>query len=158
MVRSGFFEHFVGWCHEVLILRYFLEVGFRVDVKRFLEDFRESGIDVFLYKSFCFIVAEIEVERAEKGLEGIGDDIGISVPPSKKLPLGDEDIILKTEFESDGGEVLSANERAPDVGEFSFRLRRIRMEEDFGRDELQNSIPEELETFVAFCHMDDIFI
>lgn len=98
MVRSGLGEHFVGRSGEVLVLGDLLEVRLRIHVEGFLEDIREGGEYVFLHEGFRCTVSEIEVERSEECLEGIGDDVGIGISSSEEFAFGDEYIILETEL------------------------------------------------------------
>lgn len=158
MVRSGLGEHFVGRGASVLRLGDFLEIGFRVHIELLLEDFRKGRVDVFFHEGFRMSISKIEIERSEEGLERIRDDVRIGIPPGEELSFGNEDIILKAEPKPYGCEILPSDERTADVGEFSFRLGRIGMEEEFRGDELENRVSEEFETLVGFGRMDNVLV
>ncbi len=158
VIRTRFSEHIISRCSIVLCLRDFLEVGFWVYIELFVENLAKCGIDIFLHKFFRFEVSEVEIEGSEECLKRIRDYIRVGIPSGKQLTLGDENIVLEMEGKSDGCEVFPTNEGTTYIGQFSLWFFRVCIEKQFRGYELENSISEKLQAFVALWDVYDIFI
>lgn len=158
VIRTGFSEYFVGRGRIVLCLGYLLEIGFRVDIELFFEYLFKRGVYVLLHKLLGLAVSEVEIEGSEECFECIRDYVRIGIPSGKQFTLGYEDIVLEMESETYGCEVFTTNEGTAYIGQFSLWFLRIGVEEEFCGYELEHSISEELQAFIALRNMDDILV
>lgn len=124
----------------------------------FFENVWESGKNMFFEEDPSLFVSEIEINCTQKRFESIRNDIGIGIPSGEEFTFGEENILRKSECESNGGEIFPAYKGTADICKLSFWLLFKFLKKKFCCDELEYGITEEFEAFVTLGDSDDILI
>jgi hypothetical protein len=93
--------------------------------------------------------AAVEVDGADDGLHGVGQDRGLLPPAGRGLALAEQQERAQVEAGRHLGEGLGVHQRGPDLGQLAFGQVGVGEEQVVGDHQAQHGVTEELEPLVG---------
>jgi hypothetical protein len=114
-----------------------------------LEDLLEEHEHKCLDELFGYCIALVQIDSADQGFNGIGQDIGIV--SAAALVFAFAQIQVVAEIDPPGGlvEIFLAYQSSTDAGHFAFRSIGHGIKQVFGSHQFEYRITEELQAFVV---------
>ena len=157
VVGAVLFQGAVGRGLGEIFLGELLEVGFGVAPRVGLDDFVNLDEDVLFDESFGGVVALVEVDGANDGLETVGHDDGVGAFGAHFFAVGEADEWLVAELVAGIADGLGADKCGAPSGHDAFGLVVVAVEEVAG-DEFQNGVAEVFEAFVVESVVFFVFV
>src|SRR5581483_11655739 len=99
----------------------------------------------------CGLPTAVEVDGADHGLHGVGEDRRLLAPAGRVLTLAEGQRRADAEFGSQVGEHAGVHHRRPNLGQLALGQAGERAEEVVGDDQAEHRVTEELEAFVGLA-------
>jgi hypothetical protein len=90
-----------------------------------------------------------EVDGADQGFDGVGQDRVLLPPAGGPLPAAEQDVVAEPELPGDRRERLLGDGRGPHARKVALGDVRVGAVEVLGDDDAEHRVPEELQALVG---------